>query len=67
MVTNNRESCPRCHENAMQTWGELNDDEREVVRRLPAAADYSTAEREATHQWCTRCWYEASNSPEQFA
>ena len=33
-------------------------EEREVVRRLPASAEYSLSERQATHQWCVRCWYE---------
>jgi hypothetical protein len=28
------------------------------VRRLPASADYTASEREATHRWCPRCWYE---------
>ena len=49
----------------MQTWEELNVDEQEVVRRLPASADYSADERQEMHQWCTRCWYEATSSPEQ--
>jgi hypothetical protein len=30
-----------------------------VVKRLPASADYQAADRQATHRWCTRCWYEA--------
>jgi hypothetical protein len=50
----------------MQTWDELNADEREVVKRLPASAEYSAAERQAMHRWCTRCWYE-SNSDEATA
>jgi hypothetical protein len=42
----------------MKTWSELNDEEREVVKRLPASAEYTLEERQAMHQWCTRCWYE---------
>jgi hypothetical protein len=42
----------------MKSWDELNDEEREVVKRLPASAEYSLEERKATHRWCTRCWYE---------
>ena len=49
----------------MQTWEELEPDEQEVVKRLPAAADYPAAERQGTHQWCTRCWYEATSGMEQ--
>ena len=51
-------SCPRCDKHGLKTWAELNDEEREVVKRLPASAAYSLAERQATHRWCTRCWYE---------
>ena len=52
-----KDSCPRCHERGLKTWNELNDEEREVVKRLPSSSEYSLAERQ-THQWCTRCWYE---------
>ena len=48
----------------MRTWGELSADEQEVVKRLPASADYPAAERQATHQWCTLCWYEATSDGE---
>jgi hypothetical protein len=51
----------------MRTWDELSDEEQEVVNRLPASADYPAAERRATHQWCTRCWYEAPSGTEQTA
>lgn len=54
-VTNKK--CPRCGEQTLQGWDELNDEQQEVVRRLAASAEYSSEER-ATHQWCTRCWYE---------
>src|SRR5207253_9299096 len=50
--------CQRCGTQRLRTWLELTDDEREVVRRLPASADYSFEERKARHRWCTRCWYE---------
>ena len=42
----------------MRTWEELNPEEQEVVRRLPASADFPEATRQATHRWCTRCWQE---------
>jgi hypothetical protein len=57
--------CPRCDEGVMRSWDELSDAEREVVKRLPAAADYPAAVRQATHRWCPRCWYEATGSDER--
>jgi hypothetical protein len=42
----------------MKGWTELNGEEREVVKRLPASADYSLEERQESHRWCTRCWLE---------
>jgi hypothetical protein len=43
-------------------WDELKEEERMVVERLPAAADYSAAERRATHRWCNTCWHEEMES-----
>ena len=50
--------CPRCGEGQLRAWYELSEEEREVVRRLPASADLSLAERTARGRWCARCWYE---------
>jgi hypothetical protein len=62
METSNR--CPRCDAGRLRGWDELNDDEREVAKRLPASADYTLDERKARHRWCPRCWYEeTSGSP----
>ena len=56
--------CVRCDGGRMRGWNELNDEEREVVKRLPASADYPLESRTARHRWCTRCWYEeTSGSP----
>ncbi|MBA3513360.1 MAG: hypothetical protein H0T77_03175 [Pyrinomonadaceae bacterium] len=57
---NTEKNCPRCGEGRLQTWSDLNDDEHEVVRRLPQAHYYDTEERQAMHSWCTRCWYEST-------
>lgn len=46
----------------MKSWAELTEEEREMVKRLPLSASYSLEERQATHRWCTRCWYEATAS-----
>jgi hypothetical protein len=52
------ERCPRCGEGRLRSWHELNEEDRMVVERLPASADYHSSAREATHRWCSRCWYE---------
>jgi hypothetical protein len=59
---NSEDRCPRCGEGTLRTWRELNDDEREVVKRLPGAVDYARAEREARHRWCSRCWFESAEN-----
>lgn len=59
---NNHNRCPRCSEGLLKDWQELSDQEQEVVKRLPGSADYSDQERLATHRWCTRCWFEATES-----
>jgi hypothetical protein len=51
--------CTRCGEGAIKSWSELNDEEREVVKRLPGAAGYDAAELQSMPQWCTRCWNES--------
>jgi hypothetical protein len=54
--------CPRCGVGRLLGWDELNDEEREVVRRLPASADYSMEERQMMHRWCINCWHEEIES-----
>lgn len=56
-------SCQRC-DGVLKRWSELTGEEREVVERLPSAADYTPEERRATHRWCTRCWHEAPQNDE---
>jgi hypothetical protein len=58
---NSHNRCPRC-EGQLRSWSELNEEDREMVKRLPATADYSPEERKARHRWCTRCWFEDSGS-----
>lgn len=52
--------CPRCGEGLLRSWQELTEEEREVVRRLPASGDETLDERRTRSRWCTRCWYEAT-------
>jgi hypothetical protein len=54
--------CPRCRVGRLRSWKALNDEEQEVVRKLPASAEYSLGERQATHRWCTNCWHEETQS-----
>lgn len=60
MTTQDR--CLKCDKPGLKRWEELDDEEREVVKRLPASADYSLSERQVSHRWCTRCWYEDSSA-----
>jgi Zn-finger nucleic acid-binding protein len=55
-----RNQCPRCA-GQLREWSELGAEEREVVKRLPASAEFSLEERKASRRWCTRCWYEESS------
>jgi ribosomal protein S27AE len=63
---NTDDRCPRCGEGSIKSWHELEEEEREVVKRLPASAEVDAAERQRLHRWCTRCWYE-SRSEETLA
>ena len=60
MRMNKENKCPGCLDNRLKSWSELSADEQEVVRRLPAAREYSLNERQRHHLWCTRCWYETA-------
>ena len=57
--------CPQCGEGRLRGWRELDEEEREVVRRLPGSADYTPAERETLHRWCPRCWFESTDDQER--
>lgn len=56
--------CPRCGEAKLLSWGELTDEQREVVRRLPGSAEVKSSIRESTHRWCPRCWFESTHDTE---
>jgi hypothetical protein len=61
MTEKTEQACPRCSA-PLRPWGELTDDEREVVRRLPASADAPLDERAARRRWCVRCWHEEADA-----
>ena len=62
MTDEPEDRCPRCSAARLRAWDELTDDEREVVRRLPASADAPLAERAARRRWCVRCWHEEADA-----
>jgi hypothetical protein len=62
---NDDKRCAHCGEGTMKGWSDLSEEEREVVKRLPGAAEYKAEEREAMHAWCTRCWNEETEQSRQ--
>jgi ribosomal protein S27AE len=59
----NRENrCPRCGEGRLLSWQELDEDQREVVKRLPGSVDQTGPEREVFFRWCPRCWFESAEN-----
>jgi hypothetical protein len=60
-----RQECPRCGSDRLRSWSELTDEEQEVVKRLPASAEYPPYERQTTHRWCRRCWFEENTDTAQ--
>jgi len=63
MSESSQDTCPRCGVGHLRAWRELSEEEREVVRRLPASAEQTIDERIARHRWCARCWHEAPDTP----
>jgi hypothetical protein len=55
-------TCPRCEKRGLKSWAELDDQQREVVKRLPARDNLELSERQAMHRWCTRCWFETTDT-----
>jgi hypothetical protein len=53
----NRQSCPQCGNQKLKSWKELTSDEKILIEKLPAAADFKKEERQRNH-WCGRCWHE---------
>ena len=66
MINLNSEICPRCQTGKLKTWTELTADERILVERLPASAEFSPEERKR-HRFCTRCRFETNNFRESNA
>ncbi len=49
--------CPKCHFPKLKSWDELSDEQKFLVERLPASAEYSPDQRKK-HRFCERCWFE---------
>ncbi|MEQ1641916.1 MAG: hypothetical protein ABL959_00560 [Pyrinomonadaceae bacterium] len=45
----------------MKPWDKLSDEQKMLAERLPASAEASARERR-TRIFCTRCWYERSQT-----
>ena len=56
--------CPNCEAVHLKEWIELTDEEKMLVERLPASADFDREERKR-HLYCTRCWFEMREPPVQ--
>ena len=50
----------------MKRWTELDADEKFLVERLPASAEFESEERRK-HRFCTRCWFEEIGESETTA
>jgi ribosomal protein S27AE len=59
---NSEDRCPHCGKGILLNWHELDDEQLEVVKRLPGSADYASGVRKARHRWCPRCWFESIES-----
>ncbi len=59
--------CPRCAEDWLRSWRDLDQEQREVVKRLPGSPGRNQAERETLFRWCPRCWFESMNQPDATA
>jgi hypothetical protein len=63
MLENNK-ICPRCRSGLLKHWKDLTSDEKFIIERLPAGAEFSAAERR-THLFCLRCHFEMKPSAEK--
>jgi len=57
----NENFCPNCGAGKMKTWDELDFEQKIIVERLPASAEYSKTERKK-HRFCGRCFFEEIES-----
>jgi Zn-finger nucleic acid-binding protein len=51
-------TCPKCGGAKFKRWNDLDDEEKMIVERLPASAEFSLEDRKRNSRWCTRCFFE---------
>ncbi|HEV7645116.1 MAG TPA: hypothetical protein VGO50_14325 [Pyrinomonadaceae bacterium] len=51
-------TCPKCGGVKFKRWDELDDEQKMIVERLPASAEFSLKHRKQHSRWCVRCFYE---------
>ena len=50
-------TCPQCDAMRLKSYGELTDEQKFLVERLPRNTEFTPAERKK-HRFCERCWFE---------
>ena len=61
-----KDVCPKCGSLRFKSWDELDDDQKIIVRLLPASATVPQTEREK-HRFCPRCWFETDERGSELA
>ncbi|CAN5521484.1 hypothetical protein BH10ACI1_BH10ACI1_24850 [soil metagenome] len=59
----NENNCPKCGALKMKSWDELDFEQKFLIERLPASADFTLPERKK-HRFCSKCFYEEIQTPE---
>jgi hypothetical protein len=57
--------CIKCGGIKFARWDELDDEQKMIVERLPASAEFSLENRKKNSRWCVRCFYEARSGPDE--
>lgn len=61
MIQHSEKTCPKCGSAKLKSWHELTDDQKMLVKSLPASAEYPFQMRK-NHRFCTKCWFETSDN-----
>jgi Zn-finger nucleic acid-binding protein len=56
-------TCPKCGGVKFKRWDDLDEEQKMIVERLPASAEFSLENRRQQSRWCTRCFYEMRPEP----
>lgn len=56
--------CPHSGARKMKKWGELTDEQKFLVERLPLNTDFSPQDRKK-HRFCVQCWFEETEQGSQ--